>query len=75
MTQSWRRKPLTSHEIAVNLIASTTNQTGLTVPCELDRRDTLNGVKVSGAETMTRDIGGNTFDPEWNCTISPRRPV
>ena len=74
-TQTWRGKPLTIREPAVDLIASTTTKTGLTVPCELDTRDSPNGIEVSDAETMTLDIGGDTFHPEWNYTISPRMPV
>ena len=39
ITQNWRGRPLVSHEVIVNLIASTTTRTGLTVRCELDTRD------------------------------------
>ena len=31
---NWRGQPLTSHEVAVNLIAGTTTRTGLTVHAE-----------------------------------------
>ena len=72
ITQTWRGKPLTSHETEVDLIASTTTRTGLTVRCELDTRDYPKGIKVSDAEMMTPSIMGDTFHPEWNYTISPR---
>jgi hypothetical protein len=75
ITQTWRGKPLISRETVVELIASTTTKTGLTVRCELDTRDYPKGIKVSDAEMMTLNIKGDTFHPEWNYTISPRRPT
>ena len=64
-----------SRETVVELIASTTTRTGLTVRCELDTRDYPKGIKVSDAEMMTLNIKGDTFHPEWNYTISPRAPT
>jgi hypothetical protein len=75
ITQTWRGKPLISRETVVDLIASTTTRTGLTVRCELDTRDYPKGIKVSDAEMMTLNIKGDTFHPEWNYTISPRVPI
>jgi hypothetical protein len=72
ITQTWRGKPLTSRETAVELIASTTTRTGLTVRCALDTRDYPKGIKVRDAEMRTLNIKGDTFHPEWNYTISPR---
>jgi hypothetical protein len=72
ITQNWRGKPLISRETVVELIASTTTKTGLTVRCELDTRDYPKGIKVSDDEMMTLNITGDIFHPEWNYTISPR---
>jgi Rhodopirellula transposase DDE domain len=36
ITQNWRGRPLTSHEVIVNLIGNTTTQTGLHIHAELD---------------------------------------
>src|SRR5271169_6003588 len=74
ITQTWRGKPLTSREAVVELIASTTTKTGLTVRCELDTRAYPKGIKVSDAEMATINIKGDAFHPEWNYTISPRVP-
>ena len=74
ITQTWRGKPLISRETVVELIASTTTKTGLTVRCELDTRTYPKGIKVSDAEMATLNIKGDTFHPEWNYTISPRVP-
>jgi hypothetical protein len=74
ITQTWLGKPLTSRQTVVELIASTTTKTGLTVRCELDTRTYPTGIKVSKAEMATLNIKGDTFHPEWNYTISPRVP-
>ena len=75
ITQNWRGKPLTTRETVVELIASTTTRTGLTVRCELDTRSYPKGIKVSNAEMETLKIKGDSFHPEWNYTISPRTPI
>ncbi|MGD0108749.1 MAG: hypothetical protein ABSC06_32640 [Rhodopila sp.] len=75
ITRTWRGKPLISRETVVDLIASTTTKTGLTVKCQLDTRDYSKGIKVSDAEMATLNIKGDIFHPEWNYTISPRAPT
>jgi len=40
ITGNWRGKPLVSHQVIVELIATTTTDTGLTVGCELDQNTT-----------------------------------
>ena len=74
ITQTWRGTPLTSRLAVVELIASTTTRTGLTVRCELDTRTYPKGIKVSDEEMASLDIKGDAFHPEWNYTISPRIP-
>jgi hypothetical protein len=75
ISQTWRGKPLISAQTVVELIASTTTLTGLTVRCELDTRDYPKGITVSDEEMATLNIKGNPFHPEWNYTISPRGPT
>ena len=38
ISMNWRAKPLLSHQVIVDLIGSTTTETGLTVRCELDTK-------------------------------------
>ena len=64
ITQTWRGTPLTSHLTVVELIASTTTKTGLSVRCELDTRLYAKGIKVSDEEMATLNIKGDTFHPE-----------
>lgn len=43
---NWRGRPLTSHEVVVNTIGSTTTRTGLTVHAELDPGTYPTGITV-----------------------------
>jgi hypothetical protein len=72
ITQTWRGQPLISRQTVVELIASTTTKTGLTVRCELDTRIYPKGIQVSKEEMATLNITGDAFHPEWNYTVSPR---
>jgi hypothetical protein len=72
ITQNWRGKPLTSRLAVVDLIASTTTKTGLTVKCELDENIYAKGIKVTDAEMEALNIETEDWHPEWNYTIKPR---
>jgi hypothetical protein len=61
ITQNWRGKPLVSHEVIVNLIASTTTRTGLTVKCELDTNKYPKGIKITDQELRQVNIIRLTF--------------
>ena len=74
ITQNWRGKPLLTHQVIVQLIASTTTQTGLTVQCRLDQNAYDKGIKVSDAEMAKLNITPANFHGEWNYTIAPRKP-
>ena len=56
VTMNWRGRPLISHEVIVNLIASTTNRKGLRVHCELDGGNYPKGIQVTDAEMKTIKI-------------------
>lgn len=72
ITQNWRGKPLTSHEVVVNLIASTRTNKGLTVRCHFDTGSYPKGVKVSDKELAQVNIERHNFHGEWNYTIKPK---
>ena len=74
ITQNWRGKPLLTHQVIVQLIASTTTQTGLTVQCRLDQNAYDKGIKISDAEMASLNITPANFHGEWNYTIAPRKP-
>jgi hypothetical protein len=74
ITMNWRAKPLVSYLVIINLIASTTTQSGLTVGCQLDETVYEKGIKVSNAEMASLNITPAAFHGEWNYTIAPRPP-
>jgi hypothetical protein len=72
ITKNWRGRPLTSYQVIVNLIASTTSQAGLTVRAALDTNHYKTGVKVSDKQLARVNCTPAEFHGEWNYTISPR---
>ena len=71
ISQNWRGKPLVSHEVIVNLIASTTTRTGLTIKCQLDTNKYTKGIKITDAELRQVNIIRDEFHGEWNYAIHP----
>jgi hypothetical protein len=72
ITQNWRGRPLTSHEVVVNLIGNTRTRTGLRVQAGLDSEPYPTGVKITDAELAAIALVPASFHGEWNYTISPR---
>lgn len=72
ISMNWRGKPLISHKVIVNLIASTRTKTGLSVNCELDTNEYQKGIKVADKEMQNIHIKKHNFHGEWNYTILPR---
>ncbi len=71
ISRNWRGRPLVSHEVIVNLIASTTTAKGLRVSCAMDYNTYPKGVKVTDAELEKVNLLRDTFHGEWNYTIKP----
>ena len=69
ITLNWRGRPLISHEVIVNLIASTKTRSGLRVRAELDNADYPKGLVVSDADFAAIKIDRNEFHGEWNYCI------
>jgi hypothetical protein len=73
ITKNWRGRPLTSYEVIVNLIGSTTTKTGLTVRAALDTNQYETGIEVSDQELARVNCKPARFHGEWNYTIRPRK--
>ncbi|GAC1680103.1 MAG: ISAzo13 family transposase [Steroidobacteraceae bacterium] len=73
ITMNWRGKPLVSHEVIVQLIGSTTTDTGLKVCCEIDGNLYPKGIEVRDEQMDAINITRNEFHGEWNYTISPNQ--
>ena len=72
ISQHWRGKPRVRHEVIVNLIATTTTNTGRTVVCTRDQNAYPAGVKGSKQEMEALHLQREPFHGEWNYTILPR---
>jgi hypothetical protein len=68
---NWRGRPLESLEIVLNLIASTTTSTGLTVYSRLDDQHYERGVAVTDQQLAAVTITRHAFHGDWNYTITP----
>jgi hypothetical protein len=73
ITKNWRGRPLTTYEVIVNLIASTTTKTGLIVRAALDTDKYETAVEVKDEELARLRLTRAEFHGEWNYTIKPRR--
>lgn len=71
ISKNWRGRPLETIEIIVNLIASTTTNTGLSVKCQVDNNIYEKGIKVTEKELASLNIESSTWHGEWNYAIMP----
>lgn len=74
ISMNWAGQPLTSHEVAVSLIAGTTTRTGLTVHAEHDASSYQRGIKISDRQMRELEkthITRHDWHPQWNYTINP----
>jgi hypothetical protein len=72
ITHNWRGRPLLSLEVIVNLIGSTTTDTGLHIRSQLDTNTYRSGIKVSKQELAALAIERDEFHGEWNYCLRPR---
>jgi len=73
ISMNWRGRPLTTHQVVVDLIGATKTRTGLKVQAELDPATYETGVKVSDAELAAVPLRKHEFHPEWNYSIASSR--
>ena len=71
ISQNWRSKPLTTHEVIVKLIAATKTAAGLKVRAQLDKHRYPKAVKVSPSQMASLNLRPSRFHGEWNYTFFP----
>ena len=69
---NWRGRPLTSHEVVVELIEATTTRTGLKVRAQLDTNKYPTDVKVTDEEIAAIPLRKHDFHGEWNYAAHSR---
>jgi hypothetical protein len=73
VSRNWQGQPLETIEIVVNLIGSTTTESGLKVYADLDPGIYVKGRKVTDEEFATLNLRRSRFHGEWNYVIRPNR--
>jgi transposase len=73
VTRNWQGQPLETFAIVVNLIGSTTTESGLKVYAELDASTYQKGRKVADDVFAQVNIKPCRFHGEWNYVIRPNR--
>lgn len=68
---NWRGRPLISHQTIVDLIASTTTETGLTVHAVLDTGTYPTGISYTPQDIDALPLQRHEFHGDWNYTILP----
>jgi len=71
ISKNWRGRPLISHEVVVNLIASTKTKKGLSINCVIDTNQYEKGIKISDDEMKALNIEFDDCLPLWNYCIKP----
>jgi hypothetical protein len=74
ISQDWRGRPLTTYQVIVKLIASTTTATGLKVRAQIDTHRYPNAVKVTEAHMASLNLRPSRFHGDWNYTLFPAPP-
>lgn len=69
---NWRGKPLASYEIILDLIASTTTSTGLTIASKLDQTHYEKGIKITDKQMRLLNLVRHDWHGNWNYTITPQ---
>jgi len=75
ISMNWAGKPLTSHEVVVNLIAGTTTRTGLTVRAEQDTGSYPRGIKITDRQMRELEarITRHDWHGQWNYCVNPAK--
>lgn len=68
---NWRGRPLLTHQIIIQLIASTKTETGLSIACDIDWGRYPKGIKIPKAALKDLNIQYDHFHGDWNYTITP----
>ena len=72
ISQNWRGRPLTSRQVVVKLIGSTTTQQGLKIKAAVDTGTYPSGVKVTDEQMQSVRLKPDKFHGDWNYAILPK---
>ncbi len=73
ISRTWAGTPLTSFEVLVDAVRTTTTQTGLCVKATMVEKTYEKGLSVTDKEMASLLIEKHATCPAWNYTIRPRK--
>lgn len=73
ISANWAGQPLTSHEVMLNFIRTTTSATGFRCRACLDETTYATKVKVTPEQKGSVRLRRHKILPQWNYTIRPRK--
>lgn len=68
---NWRGRPLTSHQVIVDLIANTTTETGLKAHAALDEGYHPTGIKITDRQIKALPLRPHDWHGNWDYTLAP----
>lgn len=71
ISMNWRARPLSTHQVIVDLIRHTTTHTGLTVHAVLDTNPYPTGLRYNKTQIDALPMTRHAFHGDWNYTINP----
>lgn len=71
ISKNWAGEPLDSYQKILNVIRTTSTQTGLAVSAYLDRRHYPTGIEPTAEQLRLLRLQPHDTLPEWNYTIRP----
>jgi Rhodopirellula transposase DDE domain len=72
ITNNWRGRPLTTYQVIVNLIASTTTREGFVAKAAIESERYETGEKITGKQMAELNIRPAKIHGDWNYTIQAR---
>jgi transposase len=75
ITTNWRGRRLTSHEVVLASISTTTTATGLRVHAQLDTGTYPTGTTISATDLAGLPLTRHTFHGDWNYVLHPGLPA
>jgi hypothetical protein len=74
MTENWRGRPSSNHEVIVNLIGNTTTAAGLTIQAEPDNNRYPTSIAASDEDFRAVNLTPAKFHgKDWNYAIKPQQ--
>lgn len=73
ISKNWQGQPLSSYDVILNYIRTTTTKTGLKVKATLVNKEYTKGIRIPKEDFRNLAIEHHATLPKWNYTISPRK--